>query len=226
MKSFVLNIPSSVERLALFKQDFPQSLEMPEVWRAKTPEECDKPAWWRGSDEFWSHTSNMIDVLTYIKEQADDVLFFEDDCIFASDFDNKWDAFMKEVPHDYDVINLCTLHVGSQFYTPQQLSENVLRAKMWFNTNALLISPKGAQKMLTQLQKPNWMCKHICERQLGYLVLDPEFIAYAPIQNFIGQRGCYSELCKRYRGERWYNNFTYIGLDGKPHQSENLYQPE
>lgn len=226
MQSFVLNLKDSKERLDAFYEGFPNSLERPKVWIAKPPEECTPPDWWHGSPEFWSHTENFCDVLEFIKKKKKPVFFFEDDCIFAEDFDAKFEQFMKEVPQDYDLLNLCTLHMCTGMYTPTQVSDNVLRAKLGFNTNAMIITPKGAAKMLKQLQKPNWVCKHICEQQLGYLYSDPDFVCYAPIQNFIGQRGCYSELCKRYRDERWYNNFLYKDTEGKLWRTERLYEKE
>lgn len=226
MKSFVLNLETAKERLDIFQKEFPASLEKPTVWRAKPPEECSIPEWWRGSPEFWSNTENIQDILAFTKDQQENILLFEDDCIFSSDFETRWNTFINEVPDDYDLINLCALHMCSVPYPPVQVSPNVLRAKLGFNTNALIITPSGAAKMLNQIQKPNWRCRHICEQQLGYLYRDPSFTVYAPLQNFIGQRACYSSLCKRERGERWYNNFVYKDLDGKLHQTENLYQPE
>ena len=226
MKVFVLSLDSDTTRLNDFRNGYPSSLALPSVWRAKPPEECSQPDWWRGSKEFWSNTENVCDVLSFAKEQTENVLFFEDDCIFAEDFKSQWETFMNEVPKDYDLINLCTLHMCSMAYPPIQVSENVLRAKLGFNTNALIITPNGACKMLEQIQKPNWPCRHVCEQQLGYLYLSSDFNAYSPLQNFIGQRACYSTLCKRDRGERWYNKFIYLDMNGKMHKSEGRYEKE
>ena len=226
MKSFVLNLPSATDRLQAFIEGFPPSLKMPDVWRAKPPEECQMPDWWRGTPEFWSNTKNVGDILAFASGQTENTLFFEDDCVFAPDFETQWNTFMDEVPQDYDLLNLCALHMCSVPYPPVQISPHVLCVKLGFNPNALVLTPKGAAKMLEQIQKPNWACKHICEQQLGYLHLDPEFKAYSPIQNFIGQRACYSSLCKRDRGERWYNKFVFRALDGKLYKSAGLYETE
>ena len=226
MNTFVLNLKTSQKRLADFLAGFPSCLPCPEVWDAKPPENCTMPDWWKGTPAFWSHTENFCDVLKFTEQQKENTLFFEDDCIFADDFQTRWETFIHEAPDDFDTLNLCTYHVFSGITSPRQISPEVLRVACGFNTNAMLITPTGATKILQQLQKPNWPCKHICEQQLGYLYRDPEFIAYAPMQNFIGQRACYSELCKKDRTERWYNRFVYMGLDGKRHRTQGLYEKE
>ncbi|MBQ9454818.1 MAG: hypothetical protein IJU53_04020 [Thermoguttaceae bacterium] len=226
MNIYVLNLKTSHERLDAFLAGFPSILEKPSVWEAKPPEACTMPDWWQGTPAFWSHTENFCDVLTFTVDQNENTLFFEDDCIFAQDFEARWRTFTQEVPKDADVWNLCTYHICSASCPPIQVTPNVLRATLGFNTNAMLITPTGASKILEQLRRPSWSCKHICEQQLGYLYRDPKFIAYAPMQNFIGQRACYSELCKRDREERWYNRFIYRGQDGQRHRSEGLYEKE
>ncbi len=226
MNTFVLNLKTSQERLRDFYAGFPGCLEKPQVWEAKPPQSCTMPDWWRGTEAFWSHTENFCDVLKFTEQQQENTLFFEDDCVFADDFQTRWETFFHELPDDYDALNLCTYHVFSGISSPQQITPNALRIVCGFNTNAMVLTPAGASKMLRHLEKPAWPCKHICEQQLGYLYEDPNFIAYAPMQNFVGQRACYSELCKRDRPERWYNRFTYLGLDGKRHASEGLYEKD
>lgn len=226
MKTFVLNLKTSTQRLEDFLAGFPACLDQPEVWEAKPPEACTMPDWWRGTPAFWSHTENFCDVLRFTQGQRENTLFFEDDCVFPNDFQARWETFFHELPDGYDALNLCTYHVFSGISSPRQITPNVLRIVCGFNTNAMVLTPAGAGKMLRHLEKPAWPCKHICEQQLGYLYRDPDFIAYAPVQNFVGQRACYSELCKRDRPERWYNRFTWLGLDGERHPGEGLYEKD
>lgn len=204
MKIYVLNLETSTDRLEAFTQAYPKCLPPFEVWRAKTPDECEIPGWWRGSPEFFSNAQNVHDVFQTCANGNEDFLFFEDDCVFASDFQEQYERFLAEVPEDWEVLNFCTNHMMTAMYPPERISENVLRPRLGFNTNALLLRPSGAAKMAKQLEKKDWTCKHIAEQMLGYLYLDPEFKVYAPARNFVGQAGCWSELCKRFRDERWY----------------------
>ncbi|MDO4571586.1 MAG: hypothetical protein Q4D38_14470 [Planctomycetia bacterium] len=214
MKNFVLNLKESKARRETFFERYPTCLPPVEVWEAEPPERCETPAWWRGTPPFNSHRVNFLNVLRAC-EKADEIfMFWEDDCIFSESFEDRYNAFMREVPDDWECLNLCTLHMNSTIFPPRQISENVLRPVLGFNTNAMLFSPSGARKMRDQLEKPSWMCKHIVEQQLGYLYMNQEFKVYAPIRNFVGQAACYSELCERERCERWYNDFLYIDRNG------------
>lgn len=196
MKAYVLNLETSVERLNHFRETYPACLPQFEVWRAKPPEECQKPDWWLGTAEFNSHRENFLDVLTSCVETDEDVLFFEDDCIFAENFQEAYETFIGETPSDWECLNFCTNHMNAMMFSPVQISENVLRPKLGFNTNAMLFRPSEAVKMKAQLEKTEWGCKHIVEQQLGYLYLDPNFKAYAPLQNFVDQGATGPEYSK------------------------------
>lgn len=224
MLTYVLNLETSTERLKSFREVYPATLPECKVWVAKPPEECTPPEWWKGTDPFWSHVENFKEVLTECIDKNEDLLFFEDDCIFAEDFQEQFDRFLAEVPEDWEVLNLCTNNTASMIRPAIRVSENVIKPQLGFNTNAMLIRPAGAAKMKAQLEKESWPCKHIAEQILGYLYTDPDFKGYAPFQNFVGQADCWSELCRRNRGERWYNRFRYIDLDGTLKQTPGKYE--
>ncbi|MBQ2820121.1 MAG: hypothetical protein IJF17_00885 [Thermoguttaceae bacterium] len=215
MLTYVLNLKTSVKRLADFTAAYPETLPAFKVWEARPPEKCSPPAWWRGSGPFWSHTENFKEVLRFCQQRNETMLFFEDDCVFAPDFKERYEEFLAEVPDDWEVLNLCVNNTASILRPPKRISENVIKPALGFNTNAMLIRPEGARKMRLQLEKESWPCKHIAEQILGYLYSDETFKGYAPFQNFIGQADCWSELCQKMRGERWYNTFTFRDLDGK-----------
>lgn len=214
MRTYVLNLKTSTDRLTAFTLAYPSNLPDFQVWEAKPPEKCTSPEWWRGSGPFWSHTENFKEVLVFCEERNEEILFFEDDCVFASDFKERYDEFLAEAPDDWEVLNLCANNTASTLRPAKRLSENVIKPALGFNTNAMLIRPSGAAKMKAQLEKEKWPCRHIAEQILGYLYSDPDFKGYAPFQNFIGQAACWSELCERNRAERWYNRYFYIDLDG------------
>lgn len=226
MKSYVLNLEASTERLEAFTQSFPDFLPPFEVWRAKTPDECETPAWWLGTPEFNSNRQNVLEVLTACAESGEIFYFWEDDCVFSFDAAERFEQFMRETPDDWETLNLCANHIASSLSPPKRISENVLRPRMAFNTNALILKPSGAAKMKRTLEAPDWPCRHVAEQPLGYLYLDPDFHAYAPFQNFIGQRGCWSELCRRFRGERWYNWFSFENQNGEILSAPGRYESE
>lgn len=224
MKTYVLNLKTSTKRLADFTKAYPECLPRFEIWEARPPEKCSMPDWWKGSGPFWSHVENFKEVLERCAKGAEEFLFFEDDCIFAPDFQEQYERFLAEVPNDWEVLNLCTNHMSTLLRPAERVSENVLRPRLGFNTNALFLRPSGAEKMKAQLEKRDWTCRHIAEQILGYLYSDETFKGYAPFQNFIGQADCWSELCQKNRGERWYNHFLYVDLDGKMKRSPGLYE--
>lgn len=214
MKTYVLNLPEDTARLESFRAGYPACLPTCDVWAAKTAEEIEIPAWWQRSPRFASHRQNFIDLMTACVADDETYMIFEDDCLFSETFEDDYNAFLAEVPHDWEMLNLCVHHAQNAVFLPQQISARVLRPRYGYTTSAILVTPAGARKVKENLELPDWGCGHVTERQLALLYLDPYFRIYSPLTHFTGQRGGWSTLCQREREEFWFNRFRYIDLHG------------
>lgn len=208
MKSIVLNLPEDKDRLESFLANYPSDVFGDvEVWKAKSGEEANVPAWWKRKPNRYALAENQMDILDSVNE---DVIIWEDDCIFVDGFKDKYKQFMKEVPKDADIIFLGCQHA---FY-PERISENVLKLNIGLTSHAILYKKKCLKRFSDFLKEPNWGCKHFPDQKRSQGIYLKKFVAYAPFHNLCGQAACYSNLCDHDRPERWYDTFTFVDLDG------------
>ena len=213
MRSIVINLPSDTERLAAFRAEYPSHIfGNLEVWRAKSGDEVEVPDWWERSANRYALTVNIRDILDAVD---DDVWIWEDDCIFdPDDFENKYETFMSEVPEDADMVFLGALH----FAFPRQVAEHCLKIKAAWTSHAILYKRKCVKPFAEYFREPNWGCKHFSDQRRAQGIACGKFTAYSPLHNLCGQAAGYSTLDLHNRGERWYDTFKYIDLDGKIRQ--------
>ena len=216
MKVYVLNKTEDSERLKAFAANYPVRLPDVTVWKAKTGADVDVPAWWQSSANRWALVQNFIDILSQDGGE-EDVLIFEDDCIFAKEFDVLYNAFLAEVPDDWDMLYLGAQHVTA----PVQVSENILRLSGSICGHAIIYRNSVKQKLVDFFQEPNWGCLHMPDQRRAQGMASGKFRCYSPLFNLCGQAAGYSSLTKSDRGERWYNNFNYRGLTGKLQRIEH-----
>lgn len=222
MKAYVLTMPNRTDRLSNFASQYPSSLPTCQTWVGKTASEVTAPDWWRGGEGALSRFRNLQEVLQACVSDNDNYLLFEDDCIFADDFGARYDEFLAEVPTDWDLLNFGCYQVDTLLYPPVQVAPHVLRPKFGMKLHALQITPAGAAKILAKLAESPWGCKHISSQQIARLYLDPTFVVYCPIANFVGQAAGWSDIANRDEPERWFNDFEYINLDGERAKTPTL----
>ena len=224
MKAYVLNLPEATDRLEAFTKNYPQSLPPFERWDMKTAEEVEVPYWWRTPARFWSNAQNFIDMFESCAAGDEPCMLFEDDCIFRPDFDEKYAAFMKEVPEDWEYITLGAFHRQKPLYPPFQVSENVLRPRYFFGTHAIMVKPAFAKKCAEHLKREHWGCRHVPDQHIGLMFINPDAVkVYCPLVSLCGQGAFKSHLTGRECTERWFMNFKYLDMDKKLVQAQDPY---
>lgn len=215
------------DRLASFTQKYPASLPAFERWNAKTAEDVQVPAWWMSPARYWANALNFIEMFEECAAGTEEFLIFEDDCIFRPDFDEKFAAFMQEVPQDWQFINLGPININCAIYPPKQVSANVLRPRYFHGTHAILVRPEFAKVCVEHLRKESWGTAHVADQRLGTLFINPAFTkVYSPLVSLCGQGEFESTLTGKTYGNRWFMNFKYVDLDGKIVQAKDTYVSE
>lgn len=227
MKAFLLNLPEHTERLAHFKANYPACLPEFEVWKMKTENEVTPPDWWCSPGRFWSHAVNFMEVLDACAKESGPSWIFEDDCVFRPDFNLKYEAFMKEVPSDWEIIYFGPGHLQKTLYPARQVSENVIRPRLIHATHAVLVQPEMAARCAKYLRREPWGTCHSTDLWLGTMFINPDVVKiYAPLVNLCGQGAFPSSLSLRNCKERWFMNYRYIDLDGKIQTARDPYVSE
>lgn len=213
----MLTIQSNTERQEHFASVYPSCLLSYETYTGVDSETATIPEWWLGVPGFAAFLQNFIAILHDVESQSEPVLFFEDDCTFADDFETKFNALIDNVPDDYDVINLCPTHLSPSIYTPQLLPNNVLRIKSSTCTSSLIIKPTGATKMINCLSETNWKCRHVPDNQLALGMLRGDFQSYGPLTPICGQMGGQSTGNHDIIWPEFWTpeGFEYLDLDGQ-----------
>ena len=208
MKVYVLNVKENTERLAQFTENYPSCLPEFQVWEALTGEDVVKPDWWQSSSNRWSLVENYINILS--EDTDEDILIFEDDCTFAEDFEEKYTAFLEEVPDNWDMLYLGAQHIA----IPEQVSDNVLKLVNSVCGHAVIYKNSIRQELINWYRQPYWGCKHMPDMRRAQAMVKGKFKCYSPLVNICGQAQGYSELSKRDRNARWYNTFRYKAVGG------------
>ena len=213
MKAYVLNRQDQPERLEAFRENYPASV-LPEcaVWKAKTGDDVTVPDWWKSSANRWALVQNFIDILE--QDPEDDVLIFEDDCIFVDDFAVKYQAFLTSVPADWDMLYLGAQHLDM----PRLVSDGVFRIRSCACGHAIIYRAKAKQAVADWLKTPKWESRHMPDLRRSQALAAGKFIAYSPLPNICGQSDSYSTLMKKERSTRWNNTFVYINAENNRQQ--------
>ena len=224
MKAYLLNLPEHSERLEHFKSVYPSCLPAFERLEMLTVEEVTPPDWWCSPGRFWCHAVNFMNALELCTKQSEECIIFEDDCIFRPDFNEKYTAFMAEVPSDWECIYLGPGHLQQSLYPARQVSENVIRPRFTHATHAVLVKPETAARFLKHLKKEPWGTRHSTDLWLGTLFINPDvFKYYAPLVSLCGQGAFPSSLSLKDCQDRWFMNYRYLDLNGRIQRATDPY---
>lgn len=208
MKSIVINLPENKERLEAFKAVYPSKVfgELT-VWPAKSGKDIEVPDWWENEPNRYALAVNQMDILDSVD---DDVIIFEDDCIFTDNFAKKYKKFISEVPEDADIIFLGVGHTHPAI----QISENVLQAVWPIASHAVIYKKKCLKQFVEYFKEPVWPCRHYPDQRRAQGIYTGKFKAYAPLHNLCGQSAGHSDIINEDRAERWYDSYMFIDLEG------------
>ena len=216
-RALILNMPDRIDRYERTVANYPSCLPKPERYVGITAQEVKVPDWWQGGQVYGSNRQNFI-ALFDVASKADDWTFiFEDDVCFCQDFEEKLDAFLNEVPYDWDVLYLGGQHFVKQYYNPVQVSPNVLRAYSMIRTHAMIARPETAGRIRDWLVDGPWGVLHIADNRMAQFMMEPQNRVYCPIKFICGQRGAEkSTQCGCvFSTDMYFNWFMYKDMDGK-----------
>lgn len=216
MKSFVINVASEAERLAAFTEGYPACLPPFEVVDCLTVETCSEPAeWWDYPRQYWAHRESMIKALEAGLAAGKDFLFFEDDAIFAPDFEAVFTQAVAELPAGWDMLYLGGCHLHSRMDPPWQITPNLLRGRRIHWNTAFLVNVNSARRIIDFLADGPWPCVHVADYRLNMLHFQPDFMALAPMKFIVGQCAGRSTMNGCQCPEKWGNAFWHVQPTGQ-----------
>ena len=209
-------MPNRIDRYERTIANYPDCLPKPERYIGITAEEVKVPDWWRGGSVYGSNRQNFIELFDIASKSDDWTFIFEDDVTFCNDFENKLNAFLQELPNDWDVLYLGGQHFIKQYYNPEQISPNVLRAYGMIRTHAMIARPETAGKIRDWLTEGAWGVLHIADNRMAQFMMIPDNRVYCPIRFICGQRGNeQSTQCNCvFNEDMYFNTFTYRNMEG------------
>lgn len=219
MRSYVIHVRSETDRLARFQAGFPACLGTCVVVPCVTVEDFDRvPDWWCWPKQYWAHTQSVLRTFRMAEQEGDDFLFFEDDAVFAEDFEAVYRQTMAAVPENWNQIYFGGLHCHDGLYPPCQVNEHILRGRYINWNHCFAVHRNTVSRLIAWLEKPFWESPHCVDHRLNQLHLQPDYYAYAPLHFVVGQAAGKSTMNGVVKTEDCYcNGFSYLGLDGKRH---------
>lgn len=92
------------------------------------------PPGWDGSPGAYGCLQSHLSVVREARRSGlPNILIFEDDVVFDSDFNTKFSSYIKQLPSDWDMLLFGGLHV---YVRPQKISENISRITNSYSTFA------------------------------------------------------------------------------------------
>lgn len=130
-------------------------------------------------------------------EEDHSVLVFEDDCVFCDRFVERAEAFLRNVPDDWQMIYFG----GAHRMPPSDMAEGVLRVGGCTKTHAYAIRGKSLVSLPKQMEKAE-IHIDVCLNQLHHALP-----VYAPTEWLCGQAAAVSDVMSGCQGqpERWFD---------------------
>jgi len=215
MKSFVINVAPEVQRLQAFTSNYPAFLPPFEVVSCFTKETCSEPPeWWKNLRQYWAHLESMRKALRLGLATGEDFLFFEDDAVFAGEFEEKFSEALKNLPKHWDILYLGGCHLDSMMYPPYVENDFLLRGHAVHWNTGFLVNRKAAKKIVDFLEEEEWPCPHVADHMLTWKQRGGKLLSYATLPFIVAQAAGVSTMNGREYPERWGNRFHYIDLAG------------
>ena len=220
LNTYVMNIPTSVQRLADFASDYPACLPSATVWQALTGNEVTPPSWWQASRNNYAIGVNFRNILLHeqTKNENKCVMIFEDDVVFVEDFESRYNAFLEGLAEnsleDFDMLYLGGGHVG--VFLPELVTPSILRCHNIWAPHAVIVKPTAFQTIIDALSDATpWACEHRHECRLGELMQLGQLKVYAPLDQMAGQRGGIPSDNAHFTREHdeYFPRFDYVDLN-------------
>lgn len=206
-RAFVINLPFRGDRFASFKASLPASLGDVTRWDAVHGDSIAHPDWWRSGAGAWGCYRSHLQILEHCYQRGiESYIVFEDDAIFRPDFEERFTAFMAELPADWEQIYLGgqLLHVKN--HPPAKVNENVFVPYNVNRTQCFAVHKRGYEKLYKHLNAMPFAHGEHIDHHLGRLHETGRLKVYCPSKWLVGQDGGSSNISGNTNGATFFDN--------------------
>ncbi len=140
----------------------------------------------------WWNAQNALQCIRYAKKaELENILLLDDDCVFAPDFNKRFDALWPHVPENWDIVSF-----GEIYGSRQQVYPGIVRATHSWGGHASLIRNTMYDKLLNTLTGDTWADEEVNIKLKGSI----NFYAFSPY--LITQKAGHSDLKHRFVDNR------------------------
>ena len=190
---------------------FPRSLPPVQVVREIREE---PPKYYRSGSGAWGCLRSHLSLWDRLLKSDDEASFiFENDVVFARDFDERFETALASLPNDWDILYLGGQVIGDDVAAtrPRRLKNNLFRAYNINRTHAYVVRNTKANVALLASMKTMY-----CRDALGFVgehidtILGSQLStvnAFIVLPQIAGQRAGTSSVSNRQVKERWWLNY-------------------
>ena len=171
-----------------------------ERYEAIDGQRCKPPAWYKAGGGGWGCTQSHLRVIEEcLNRGTDSVLLLEDDAVACDGLAEKWNAFAREVPADWEVLYLGGQHLHVHQKAPEKINEDVYRPHNVNRTHAWALRGRGLEESYRHLltNHKGQGARQIIDNHMGRLIETGKLNAYCPADWLFYQRDGHSDVCDK-----------------------------
>lgn len=205
---FVINLSIRPDRYNTFISSLPENFKGKVTrWEAVHGDSCRNPSWWNAGAGAWGCYRSHIALLEYcMSKKIPNYMVFEDDSVFIENFESKYQAFLEELPWNWDMFYLGGQLIHADSYPPEVISEKVVRPYNVNRTHCFAVNYTGyayLYEFLTRrFEDPKWHIDH----HLGRLHEQRMLNVYCPNEWLVGQGASSSNISGNVNDLTFYPN--------------------
>ena len=169
---------------------------------------CPEGFWFKPKSQLgaWGCARSHIRIIEdALNGGVESLLIFEDDAVFAPDFNERWPLFCERLPADWDGLYLGGEHIDE----PTPINEHVLRCKAVIHTHAWALRGRYIRDVYWWLSSYHAWARspmnHI-DHRLATFISSSEHKVYAPTRWLVGQDDSTSTISnKTFTEPRYWN---------------------
>lgn len=203
-QAFVINLPFKSDRLERFMRSVPECIGGVTHWRAVHGDTVRPPRYWNAGNGAWGCYRSHMQILEYaIANKLESYVVFEDDAIFAPNFESELQSIMGNIPEDWQ-----QLYLGGQLLheiknPPKRVNEWLFMPYNVNRTHCFAVHRRGYYDLYDHLMSLPFAKDDHIDHHLGRLHEKGKFAVYVPRRWIVGQGEGWSNISGKF------NNATY-----------------